>query len=105
VEVTWKIESMTIIPVEGTMYNLITSANWSCTGVKDGYSRILRDKAFFEKPKGRFTPYDELKEEDVLKWVWGAGNVKRKETERRLKDLLDAAKTAPEQSTTNLPWS
>lgn len=104
-EFIWKIESMNIIPVDGAMFNLITSANWSCTGIKDGYSRVVRGKAFFEKPRGRAIPYEELKESDVLKWVWGAGNAKRGQTEKQVRDLIDAARTAEEQTTTNLPWN
>ena len=104
-DVTWKIESMNVVPVDGGVFNLITSANWSCTGVKDGYSRTVRGKAFFEKPRGRAIPYENLKESDVLKWVWGAGNVRRNQTERQVRDMIDAARTAPEQTIINLPWN
>ena len=71
--ISWIIERLLTKPVEGTLTDVVITADWRCNGSQDSYSGTCYGSCSFAPPTGSFTPYNELTEQQVLDWCFANG--------------------------------
>jgi hypothetical protein len=72
--ILWLIERLLVKPTEGTLTDVVITADWRCNGSQDQYSGTCYGSASFAPPTGSgFTPYDQLTEAQVLDWCFANG--------------------------------
>ena len=71
--ISWIIERLLTKPVEGTLTDVVITADWRCNGSQDSYSGTCYGSCSFAPPSGNFTPYNELTEQQVLDWCYANG--------------------------------
>ena len=71
--ILWIIERLLVRKVEGTLTDVVITADWRCNGSQDQYSGTCYGSASFAPPSGDFTPYDQLTEQQVLDWCYANG--------------------------------
>ena len=71
--ILWIIERLLVRKVEGTLTDVVITADWRCNGSQDQYSGTCYGSASFAPPSGSFTPYDQLTEAQVLNWCFANG--------------------------------
>jgi hypothetical protein len=71
--ILWIIERLLVKPTEGSLTDVVITADWRCNGTQDQYSGTCYGSASFAPPSGEFTPYDELTEQQVLDWCYANG--------------------------------
>jgi hypothetical protein len=71
--ISWIIERLLVKPTEGTLTDVVITADWRCNGSQDQYSGTCYGSASFAPPSGEFTPYDQLTEAQVLSWCYANG--------------------------------
>jgi hypothetical protein len=71
--ISWLIERLLVKPTEGTLTDVVITADWRCNGTQDQYSGTCYGSASFAPPSGSFTPYDQLTEQQVLDWCYANG--------------------------------
>jgi hypothetical protein len=71
--INWIIERLLVKPTEGTLTDVVITADWRCNGSQDNYSGTCYGSASFAPPSGSFTPYDQLTEQQVLDWCFANG--------------------------------
>jgi hypothetical protein len=71
--ILWIIERLLVKPVEGPNTDVVITADWRCNGSQDQYSGTCYGSASFAPPSGEFTPYPDLKPEQILGWVFDGG--------------------------------
>jgi hypothetical protein len=71
--ILWIIERLLVRKVEGTLTDVVITADWRCNGSQDQYSGTCYGSASFAPPSGSFTPYDQLTEAQVLDWCFANG--------------------------------
>jgi hypothetical protein len=71
--ITWIIEWMQTTPTTSTLPETVVTAGWRCNGVQDTYTATACGTASFPAPKGPFTPYADLTQEQVVGWCWANG--------------------------------
>ena len=71
--ILWLIERLLCKPVEGTLTDVVITADWRCNGTDETYSGTCYGSCSFAPPSGSFTPYDELTEAQVLQWCYENG--------------------------------
>jgi len=71
--ISWIIERLLTKPVEGTLTDVVITADWRCNGSQDSYSGTCYGSCSFQPPTGSFTPYNELTEQQVLDWCFANG--------------------------------
>ena len=71
--ISWIIERLLVKPTEGTLADVVITADWRCNGSKDNYSGTCYGSASFAPPSGSFTPYEDLTEAQVLSWCFANG--------------------------------
>lgn len=79
--ITWVIEWMKAVPVEGPYQDVVITAGWRCNGVNGNFFGTSYGSATFPGPGNPFTPYDQLTEQQVLDWCWTDGGVDKAEIE------------------------
>ena len=70
---SWLIERLLVKPVEGSLTDVVITADWRCTGTQDQYSGTCYGSCSFAAPSGSFTPYPDLTEQQVLDWCYQNG--------------------------------
>ncbi len=78
---SWIIERLLCKPVEGSLTDVVITADWRCNGVEttgsgdteQTYSGTCYGSCSFAPPTENFTPYDQLTEQQVLNWCWENG--------------------------------
>ena len=78
---SWIIERLLCKPVEGTLTDVVITADWRCNGTETTgsgdtektYSGTCYGSCSFAPPTENFTPYDQLTEQQVLDWCWENG--------------------------------
>ena len=70
---SWIIERLLVKPTEGTLTDVVITADWRCNGSQDNYSGTCYGTTSFQPPSGSFTPYDQLTEAQVLSWCFASG--------------------------------
>jgi hypothetical protein len=71
--INWIIERLLVKPTEGTLTDVVITADWRCNGSQDTYSGTCYGSASFAPPSGSFTPYPDLTQEQVLGWCFANG--------------------------------
>jgi hypothetical protein len=73
ISIVWIIERLLVRKVEGTLTDVVITADWRCNGSQDQYSGTCYGSASFAPPSGSFTPYEDLTEQQVLDWCFANG--------------------------------
>ena len=73
ISIVWIIERLLVKPTEGSLVDVVITADWRCNGSQDQYSGTCYGSASFAPPSGSFTPYPDLTEQQVLGWCWSNG--------------------------------
>jgi hypothetical protein len=79
--ILWIIERLLVKPAEGTLTDVVITADWRCNGIETigtgddakTYSGTAYGSSSFAAPSGSFTPYPDLKPEQVLGWCFANG--------------------------------
>ena len=71
--ILWLIERLLVKPTEGTLTDVVITADWRCNGSQDNYSGTCYGSCSFAPPSGSFTPYEDLTQEQVLQWCYENG--------------------------------
>jgi hypothetical protein len=102
ITINWIIQSLLVRKVEGTLTDVVITADWRCNGSQDQYSGTCYGSTSFAPPSGDFTPYEDLTEQQVLGWCYANG-VDQKAIEAnvtaQINDQINPPVIAPP-----LPW-
>jgi len=71
--ILWIIERLLVKPTEGSLVDVVITADWRCNGTQDNYSGTCYGSCSFAPPSGEFTPYEDLTEAQVLNWCFANG--------------------------------
>ena len=71
--ISWIIERLLVKPTEGSLTDVVITADWRCNGSQDQYSGTCYGSTSFAPPSGSFTPYPDLNEQQVLGWCFSNG--------------------------------
>jgi hypothetical protein len=79
--ISWIIERLLVKPTEGTLTDVVITADWRCNGTETTgtgddaktYSGTCYGSCSFAPPTGSFTPYPDLTQEQVLDWCYANG--------------------------------
>jgi hypothetical protein len=79
--ISWIIERLLCKPTEGTLTDVVITADWRCNGTETTgtgdtektYTGTCYGTCSFAPPSGSFTPYDQLTEAQVLDWCFANG--------------------------------
>jgi len=70
---SWLIERLLVKPTEGSLTDVVITADWRCNGSQDQYSGTCYGSASFAPPTEAFTPYEDLTQDQVLGWCYANG--------------------------------
>ena len=71
---SWIIERLLVKPTEGSLTDVVITADWRCNGSQDNYSGTCYGSTSFAPPSGSgFTPYEDLTQDQVLGWCFANG--------------------------------
>jgi hypothetical protein len=73
ITISWLIERLLVKPTEGSLTDVVITADWRCNGLQDNYSGTCYGSCSFQPPSGSFTPYEDLTQEQVLDWCYENG--------------------------------
>ena len=81
ITINWIIERLLVKPTEGSLTDVVITADWRCNGsettgsgdTEQTYSGTCYGSCSFAPPTGSFTPYDQLTEAQVLDWCYANG--------------------------------
>jgi hypothetical protein len=73
ITLSWIIERLLVKPVEGSLTDVVITADWRCNGTDGTYSGTCYGSSSFAPPSGSFTPYDQLTEAQVIGWCFANG--------------------------------
>jgi len=79
--ILWLIERLLVKPTEGSLTDVVITADWRCNGTEttgsgdteQTYSGTCYGSCSFAPPTEGFTPYDQLTEQQVLGWCYQNG--------------------------------
>jgi hypothetical protein len=71
--ILWLIERLLVKPTEGSLTDVVITADWRCNGSQEQYSGTCYGSCSFQPPSGSFTPYPDLTQEQVLGWCYENG--------------------------------
>jgi len=79
--ISWIIERLLVKPTEGTLTDVVITADWRCNGTETtgsgdtekSYSGTCYGSASFAPPSENFTPYPDLTQDQVLGWCYANG--------------------------------
>ena len=71
--ILWLIERLLVKPAEGSLTDVVITADWRCNGSQDQYSGTCYGSCSFAPPTGSFTPYEDLTQDQVLQWCYENG--------------------------------
>ena len=100
--ISWIIERLLTKPVEGSLTDVVITADWRCNGSQDSYSGTCYGSCSFAPPSGSFTPYPDLTQEQVLGWCYQNG-VDQAAIEANVTAQIEAQINPPVVSLP-LPW-
>ena len=100
--ISWIIERLLVKPTEGTLTDVVITADWRCNGSQDSYSGTCYGSCSFAPPTGSFTPYPDLTQEQVLGWCFSNG-VNKTAIEANVTAQIEAQINPPVVSLP-LPW-
>ena len=73
ITISWLIERLLTKPVEGSLTDVVITADWRCNGTDETYSGTCYGSCSFAPPTGSFTPYPDLTQDQVLGWCYSNG--------------------------------
>jgi len=73
ITLSWIIERLLVKPTEGSLTDVVITADWRCNGTDETYSGTCYGSCSFAPPSGEFTPYEDLTQEQVLNWCYSNG--------------------------------
>jgi hypothetical protein len=73
ITLSWIIERLLVKPTEGSLTDVVITADWRCNGTDGTYSGTCYGSASFAPPTGSFTPYPDLTQDQVLGWCYANG--------------------------------
>jgi len=73
ITINWIIERLLVKPTEGSLTDVVITADWRCNGTNGTYSGTCYGSASFAPPTEAFTPYEDLTEAQVLDWCYANG--------------------------------
>jgi hypothetical protein len=73
ITINWIIERLLVKPTEGSLTDVVITADWRCNGTDGTYSGTCYGSASFAPPTGSFTPYEDLTQDQVLGWCFANG--------------------------------
>jgi hypothetical protein len=73
ITLSWIIERLLVKPTEGSLTDVVITADWRCNGTDETYSGTCYGSCSFQPPTGEFTPYEDLTEQQVLNWCYENG--------------------------------
>ena len=100
--ILWIIERLLVKPTEGSLTDVVITADWRCNGTDETYSGTCYGSCSFQPPSGEFTPYPDLTQEQVLNWCYSNG-VDQKAIEANV-SLQIENQINPPVVTLPLPW-
>jgi len=75
--ILWIIERLLVKPTEGSLTDVVITADWRCNGFvqspTEAYSGTCYGSCSFAPPTGDLTPYEDLTEAQVLNWCYANG--------------------------------
>ena len=71
--ILWLIERLLVKPTEGSLTDVVITADWRCNGSQETYSGTCYGSCSFQPPSGSFTPYEDLTQDQVLDWCYANG--------------------------------
>jgi hypothetical protein len=79
--ILWLIERLLVKPTEGSLTDVVITADWRCNGTEttgsgdtdETYSGTCYGSCSFAPPTGSFTPYPDLTQDQVLSWCFANG--------------------------------
>jgi hypothetical protein len=103
ITLSWIIERLLVKPTEGSLTDVVVTADWRCNSSHDQYSGTCYGSCLFAPPSGSgFTPFDQLTQDQVLGWCYANG-VDQKAIEanvtQQINDQINPPIIAPP-----LPW-
>ena len=100
--ILWLIERLLVKPTEGSLTDVVITADWRCNGTDETYSGTCYGSCSFAPPSGSFTPYPDLTQEQVLQWCYENG-VDKTAIEANVTAQIEAQINPPVVSLP-LPW-
>jgi hypothetical protein len=100
--ISWIIERLLVKPTEGSLTDVVITADWRCNGTDGTYNGTCYGSASFAPPTGSFTPYPDLTEQQVLGWCFSNGVDKtaiEANVTQQINDQINPPVIAPP-----LPW-
>ena len=73
ITISWIIERLLVKPTEGSLTDVVITADWRCNGSQESFSGTCYGSCSFAPPTGEFTPYEDLTQEQVLGWCYANG--------------------------------
>jgi hypothetical protein len=73
ITINWIIERLLVKPTEGSLTDVVITADWRCNGTDETYSGTCYGSTSFAPPSENFTPYPDLTQEQVLGWCFANG--------------------------------
>jgi len=73
ITINWIIERLLVRKVEGTLTDVVITADWRCNGSQNNYSGTCYGSCSFAPPSGSFTPFSDLTQDQVLGWCFANG--------------------------------
>jgi hypothetical protein len=108
--ILWLIERLLVKPTEGSLTDVVITADWRCNGTETigtdddakTYSGTCYGSASFQPPSENFTPYEDLTQDQVLGWCFANG-VDQKAIEANVSAQI-ADQINPPVVSLPLPW-
>ena len=73
ITLSWIIERLLVKPTEGTLTDVVITADWRCNGSQESFSGTCYGSTSFAPPSGSFTPFPDLTQDQVLGWCFANG--------------------------------
>ena len=73
ITISWIIERLLVKPTEGSLTDVVITADWRCNGSQESFSGTCYGSCSFAPPTGSFTPYPDLTQDQVLGWCYANG--------------------------------
>jgi hypothetical protein len=71
--ILWLIERLLVKPAEGSLTDVVITADWRCNGSQESFFGTCYGSCSFAPPTGSFTPYPDLTQDQVLDWCYANG--------------------------------
>ena len=100
---SWIIERLLVKPTEGSLTDVVITADWRCNGTDGNYSGTCYGSSSFAPPTENFTPYEDLTQDQVLGWCYANGvdqTAIEANVTQQINDQINPPVIAPP-----LPWS